>query len=289
MDKLITLVIVVYEMRIIESPTIMSLVKISKNYNFNNVCVIIYDNSRKKQEEFSNLSFEFLYIHDETNGGLCAAYNYALQYSIENEIKWLMLLDQDTYLTLEYYEKAISTCQKLFYIDDVVCILPRTVTESYHLISPTKVSIWGWGQGIGDIVGTCSISITGINSGTLLRTSFMSLLGGFNIDFKLDMLDHWYFFEIFKMGLKVYVLDISMVHSLSVSQFSSISKSRYISILDSEVLFMKKFKSKKSINIYMFRLLIRFFKQIMTLRNKEIAMLTLKSAFKVFNFILCGY
>jgi len=287
MDKLITLVIVVYEMRIIESPTIMSLVKISKNYNFNNVCVIIYDNSRKKQEEFSNLSFEFLYIHDETNGGLCAAYNYALQYSIENEIKWLMLLDQDTYLTLEYYEKAISTCQKLFYIDDVVCILPRTVTESYHLISPTKVSIWGWGQGIGDIVGTCSISITGINSGTLLRTSFMSLLGGFNIDFKLDMLDHWYFSEICRLGRKFHILNVTIVHSLSVAHYNSISKNRYISILESEVLFMRLLNSKKSLGVYMIRLLLRFFKQMIVLNNKEIAFLTLKSAFKVLKFLLC--
>lgn len=289
MDKLITIVIVVYEMEIIESPTIMGLVKVSQNFDFNNFSVIIYDNSRKRQEITSILSFDFFYIHDKSNGGLSAAYNNALQHSTENGIKWIMLLDQDTTLTLEYFDKVVSVAHKLLHEEDIVCIIPRTVTEFNHLISPTKVSAWGWETPILDIVGTCSIPITGVNSGTLLRTSFMSSIGGFNNDFKLDMLDHWYFFEIFKMGRKVYLLDISMVHSLSVSQFSSISKSRYISILDSEVLFMKKFKSKKSINIYMFRLLIRFFKQIMTLQNKEIAMLTLKNAFKVFNFILCGY
>lgn len=287
MNKDIVMVIVVYEMKMTNSPTILCLINAFQYCDFSNVCIIIYDNSCKSQNNISNIPFDYIYFHNQSNGGLCAAYNYTLKYALENKISWLLLLDQDTSVTTEYFKKAFCSAKELLHNNEVVCILPRTISNSSDLISPTKVSIWGWNKWAGDLVGTCSIQITGINSGTLLRTSFMSSIGGFNADYKLDMLDHWYFFKVFTARKKFYILDVSIFHSLSILNYENISLARHSSILDSEILFMINNKSKKYIMVYQIRLILRFLRQIFMVENKEIALLTLKKCFLITKYILC--
>jgi hypothetical protein len=42
-------------------------------------------------------------------------------------------------------------------------------------------------------------------------------MNGFNMNFSLDFLDHWYFREIFKSNKFIYVLNSTIYQSLSVS------------------------------------------------------------------------
>src|ERR1700722_11755188 len=63
--------------------------------------LVVYDNSPHSHEVAD--TFPVDYVHDPSNGGLAAAYNYALGRAEGAGYEWLLLLDQDTTLTSEFF------------------------------------------------------------------------------------------------------------------------------------------------------------------------------------------
>ncbi|NMD68812.1 glycosyltransferase [Bacillus sp. DNRA2] len=267
-----TIVMVVYKLKISESKTYQSLKSILHKKSFSNLSVIIYDNSPDAQsipEQIENVNV--IYKHDPRNIGIVTAYNFAFHYAKENGSDWLLLLDHDTALTEEYFNCLVSlnSINK-----DVAAVVPMITSES-ALISPVFSDRLRPLQGNKPVAGIQNTSVMAINSGALLKISFLTEISGFNEQFPLDYLDHWLFHQIYENGYKVMILDTVIAHELSVMDYANVSLKRYQSILDSEIRFYKEYK-KDLLPAYKRQLIKRLLKQMLLVKNKKIAAYTLR-------------
>lgn len=269
-----TVVIVVYKLNLSDSCTFQSLSNALHNNQKlkNDLSVIIYDNSPDKQGiPASYQSMDILYKHDPKNIGIVTAYNYAYSIAKENGSDWLLLLDHDTELTDDYFKQfsLLETLDK-----NIAAVVPKINYEE-RMISPVFSNTMRPLQGPMPGPGIQLKPVMAINSGALIRVSFLSEIGGFNELFPLDFLDHWLFHEIYTKGNKVWVMDTSLEHELSVMDYSRVSLTRYQSILDSEINFYKNYK-KDLLPAYRNQLIKRLMKQILTVKNKKIAAYTFR-------------
>lgn len=268
----ITAVIVLYKMSIHECKTIRSLSNFL-NEDFTYLELILYDNSPNPQyfsaKDFPNIKVS--YIHDSRNRGLISAYNYAFSIAQKNGSEWLLLLDHDTEVTADYVNQLSNLPQ----VDPKVAALVPIVKNKNQWISPVYSSTLRPLTGERPKLGINPVPIMGINSGSLIRVSFLKELGGFNKEFPLDYLDHWIFYEIYKRSYYAYVLNVTLIHDLSVMDYNSISINRYKSILKSEQTFYYKYRTDLYPQ-YRKQLVKRFLKQLLMVKNKKIAFYTLR-------------
>jgi glycosyltransferase involved in cell wall biosynthesis len=276
----LTMVVVLYKLKPEESKTFQTLSRIfnSSNSSFNDIELIIYDNSptehgfRPPRHEGIHITYK----HDHRNLGIAAAYNYAWSVAKANNSQWLLLLDHDTELTQEYFNSILNLSNVP---EEVVAVVPKINSEN-TMISPV------FSQSLRPLKeerpspGIQDRPVMAINSGALISVNFLNELNGFNEDFSLDYLDHWLFFKIYEKRRKVLLMDVSLEHELSVLDYTRVSLHRYQSILDSEVKFYQNFK-KDLLSKYRIQLAKRFLKQVITVKNKKIAYLTLKRFFSL--------
>jgi len=271
---MISIVVILYEMPHGRSNTLKSLMN-NSNFNEYNLNIIIYDNSPKKQDIDTDIS-NFTYVHNKLNGGLAQAYNYALS-AISDQNSWLLLLDQDSQLPSNFISSLIETIHGI-QDESIVAVAPHILCNN-NLISPCKVRFAGRLVSVSkQFRGASDLELMAVNSGMAVRASFMKQIGGFNQDFWLDYLDHWLCRTIYAEGKRIYVSTAIVNHDLSVSNYNEVSVKRAQNILNAEVLFYKKYKSKSEQVAYFFRLMLRSIKQLVTLNNKKIAGYTLKAA-----------
>jgi GT2 family glycosyltransferase len=281
-DTKLLIVIVLYKELLENSETFRSLLVEPNNLNFKRR-LLIYDNSPSKRQDLSflekyNSIFEIEYISDESNPGISDAYNHALKLACKSNLKWLLLLDQDTKLPKNYIQTFTNTLE--YSNTSSVSFIPRVQQEDNGLIiSPFKINSFGLMKNFPHkISGTIDYKIIAINSGAFISTSFLSEIGGFSKKYPLDMLDFWLFSTIFLRKKSVYILDIDVIHDLSISNFeNNVSLNRYISILNSENLFFSK--GYKMRFIHKLRLLKRLLKQV-RYKNKSYFKKTLQYLFK---------
>jgi len=236
--------------------------------------LIIYNNS---PEIIIPQSKNHIVINAETNEMLSGAYNFALNHANKNNYDWLLLLDQDTELTDDYFEKLyrfLSDNQD----KNIVAAVPFLRNKS-KIISPNKL-YFNFLRKNTVKYGINSGHIVALNSLSLLRTDFMNAIGGFSSEFPLDMLDYWYYLQFYKHKKKIYVLDTALKHNLSIYNYDeNITEERYAQLLNAERKYINEF-GKTELIIYKFHLVFRFLKQIITIKNKRFAYRTIKSILK---------
>ncbi|MFC4323383.1 glycosyltransferase [Litchfieldia salsa] len=273
-----TIVIVIYKQDIHTCKTIESLKQALNptNMNLKEIEVILYDHSPEKQKVEQDLleGVKLSYIHDQRNLGIATAYNFAWNKAVENQSEWLLLFDHDTKVTQEYIEEVL----KVDCVDDEVAAIVPMIKNADTIISPLYTGKLRPLLAERPTEGTQAKPVMAINSGSLIRVSFLNKIEGFNLEFPLDYLDHWLFHEIYAKGFKVNVLNVTLEHDLSVMDYRNVSLSRYKSILDSEVLFYKKYK-RELYSAYRIQLLKRIIKQVVTVKNKKIAFYTIRQIF----------
>lgn len=284
----LAIVIVLYKMKYLDSKAFKTLEeainKVSEDEFFFEI--LLYDNSPLSQKFKENNSSKctYSYIHDLGNGGLVSAYNMALNLANRHNISWIMLLDQDSRLPVNYFREIRKTIEHLEYDNEVVAIIPKVVDESTesNIISPAR--IWP-----GRIMRPYTIKAFGyvseyvavINSGSVISSSFLNSIGGFNKLFPLDFQDHWLFHTIHSNKMKIYLMDITIKHNLSVSDYNChMTQARYESILHAESLFFKLFGSITDNRLYPIVLMIRTIKQLLFLNDKSYAKMTAYHIFR---------
>lgn len=274
-----TIVMVLYNQKLEQSRTFQTLLKtlFKSDIPRNKFQMIVYDNSPECQDIPKEYADLLMYKHDSRNLGIATAYNYAWRTAKKNNSEWLLLLDHDTEITQPYIDVMFS----LEGVDraQIATVVPK-VTCNEVMISPV---FSGTLQPLKDArpgTGVQENPIMAINSGSVVNMEFLNQIGGFNEEFPLDYLDHWLFYKVYEQGYKVLVLDVTLEHELSVMNYDTVSLQRYRSILASELHFYKHYK-KSVLKQYKRQLLLRTAKQLVFVKNKKIALHTLRQLLTV--------
>ncbi|EOS7999551.1 glycosyltransferase [Enterococcus hirae] len=265
----IVVVIVLYQQRFSQSPSFDLLMKAVKEKK---IQLVVYDNSPVKQlEPLLEQNKDISYYHDPSNPGLATAYNYALNHAQQN-IRYFVTLDHDSQLTATYFDTLLT----IDWTDELVAAVPLVYAGS-NQISPVFADRYINRQV--EKVDRSQLSqrrIMAINSGAVFSIKFLKEIGGFNLDFPLDFLDHWLFWTIYQFKKTVFILPEKMEHDLSVLDYQKVSVTRYQSILKAEKTFYQNY-DKEMLPRHRKQLLLRTVKQFLTVRNRKIWRLTLQS------------
>ncbi len=177
-------VIVLYNQKLYDCNTYKTLIS-----SYDESChIFIYDNSpisQHTQAEFSNSNIK--YIGDTTNPGLSVAYNKAAEYASKIGIKWLLLLDQDTYFSPNIIHDYLDSMAKY---PEIKLIVPKVLRSGNIPMSPILIRCF---------FNSISTNISGqfldskkysaINSGMLINVDAMIEVGGYNEHVTLDFSD----------------------------------------------------------------------------------------------------
>lgn len=271
-ENSVLIIIVLYKTKLescITYNTLIQNIKVSKlNYE-----LIIYNNTASI-DITSNSSYTA--VNSKKNDRLQGAYNYALNYAKQNNREWLLLLDQDTALTSDYLLKLQNYLGSDNQADDVVAVVPFLM-ENSKVLSPHKIQFFNCKRAKVTTAGLQKGHVTAFNSLSLLKVDFLAKIEGFSSKFPLDMLDYWYYNQIYKNNKKVYVLDTFVNHQLSLSSYEkNIPLSRHIDLLLAEKELNKELGSIEYL-LYKIRLLFRLTKHLIIIKNKKYAFVTFKT------------
>ncbi len=182
LEEYLLVVLVVYEMKINESPAFNSLCKASPQRP---ITFFIYDNSQYPQS-IPITNWAITYCHDQSNPRVSKAYNEGHKIAKSLNKKWLLLADQDTEFPINIfldYSNAIKN-----YSD--ARVFAPVLFDSKGLVSPFRL-LWGKGRRTKEIKsGEYSLDkYKIINSGTLISVEAFEKAGGCDERFPLDYSD----------------------------------------------------------------------------------------------------
>lgn len=276
-EESVLAVVVVFNRNIKEVPCINQLklwVKEEKNHGsslFLKSC-LIYDNSPVKMMDEDDLDPEsFSFMHNTLNGGTRSAYLAALQIARDSKCKWILFLDHDTDLPIDFFQAADIALEKLPK-NNLVCAVVPLMFDGATPISPTLISKYGRGQPWSEesrIAGGCS-SLTAISSAALVRVSSLASVLPIPACFSLDYLDHWLFRAMQNRGEHIAISTARVAHSLSVQSMRSIDAKRYRSILMAEFQFLSSGKVKYHLALHVTRLAFRAVKLMLTTQRLDL-------------------
>jgi len=273
-------VLVLYNCTLEISTTYRTFIASSHNALRDPSLIAVYDNSQLRQVSVAEEAHLFAYKHDPRNSGIAAAYNWAHDIAVSHDISWLLLLDQDSELPLEFLESTLMQLVQCESNPDVVALVPVAQSSS-TVISPMRVGFCGLRVLPASSFGNQRAEIMAINSGAAIRCDFISLIHGFNRDYWLDYLDYWFFYQVYAHRKMAAVSKCVIEHKLSVHDYRhSVSTERYRSILAGEAGFITTYKSKTEIPFYLLRLISRSIKFVFQ-KRAELAQLTIAMLFRI--------
>jgi GT2 family glycosyltransferase len=207
--------------------------------------LVIYDNSAESHQIAEDSALH--YVHDPANGGLAAAYNYALSRAEDTGYERLLLLDQDTTLTSEFLAELIDCAHALRTEDNVAAIVPKLMVRG-TILSPAEHFLDFIRHQFRNSVHTLGYEDVGIqpgrisayNSGSTLNVRMLRSIGGFPSEFWLDYLDHAVFNALAAKGYRVYVLHAVLQHELAESDLNARPIWRFRNVLQAQSLFVKR-------------------------------------------------
>jgi GT2 family glycosyltransferase len=206
--------------------------------------LVVYDNSPQGHKVFTDLPVD--YVHDPSNGGLVAAYKYALSRAGQSGFEWLLLLDQDTTLTLDFFLELVACTNTLQAHENVAAIVPKLIAQGIihspaeHFIDYIRHQFTRGLKTLDHETGVQAGRVSAYNSGSTLSVPMLQSIGGFPEEFWLDYLDHAVFHAFSTKGYRVYVLQSVLQHDLAESDLNSRPIWRFRNTLHAQSLFVKR-------------------------------------------------
>jgi GT2 family glycosyltransferase len=200
-------VLVIYKMKITESPTYQSLTT-ALGQSKESILLFVYDNSPEAQEIEIDKCWIIHYLHDPSNPGVSKAYNEGFRIAKELNKKWLLLVDQDTIFPMKAFESYLK-CISEFRLDVVVPILKDEV----GIISPFKF-YFGGGSRLKNIRGFEMLKLADhffVNSGILISILAFERAGKYDENLPLDFSDIA-FVQRLKMTADYFTVSDSICH-----------------------------------------------------------------------------
>jgi GT2 family glycosyltransferase len=208
-------ILVLYRMKLEESPTYQSLRRAEAEDPAigGSIELLVADNSPEAHVLPSD--FRGVYIHDGENPGLARRYNQALEVAIARGAKWLLTLDQDTEITLEYLRELIDLSCTLESEERVAVIVPKLLTDNV-MHSPMEPSFGRVGYKLTrESTGVIGAPLRAFNSAALVRVSALEKTGGYPEAYWLDYLDHATFARLQDSGGRIYIMHSVLKHALA--------------------------------------------------------------------------
>jgi GT2 family glycosyltransferase len=252
-------VVVLYGCRIEESSACRSLLSMTVPEGVQ-LYGLVYDNTPAIAAEGKRLSNNVEYLSTGNNGGLPVAYNEAIRRAQARRARYLMLVDQDSTITIEFL-KAVIAAVKNASVDQVAWV-PLVVAQG-RLISPFKFNRLGLPTFKCDF-STPPHGCFAINSYSIISLSFLEAIGGFDEFYWLDGLDFWLYSRVARMGYRIGIIEERVTHRLSLLG-GGISASRLSNIAHYEVCFFWEYFSKPQAIVGSLRVLARGVRHTQTL------------------------
>lgn len=226
-------IVVLYNVNYKESISYMDLIQ-TECYKQGKMKIICVDNSVKDFGNGELMSVQnHFYIDMCGNKGLPKAYNAAIEYLMKknaNDESLIVLLDDDTHIGNEYFEKMEKASQTdceiyLPIVIDQLGILSPSIMRRYRCRRCTRL------EQINDR------NICGINSGMAIRSRVFENYR-YNEDMFLDYVDHYFIRDMKQSGKKIKIVD-------------TILQQNFSSLTDSYEQTLKRFQIfKKDIKIF---------------------------------------
>lgn len=210
--------IVCYREKYWETQSFKDLIDSFRSYNsHSDLCICIFDNTDTEDwghEDWSltDSNIRLDYFRDSSNPGIAAAFNHFATVAQSQHIDWIVFLDQDTSLPLDFYEKYFLQAQKS---NSCNLVLPKVYSNS-ALISPSHYKWYRTSHIKEPLLEEIELnSITAINSGLMVKRDFFLKNGGYNKNLRIDFCDHEFIERINGKGHYASILDISLQQDFS--------------------------------------------------------------------------
>nr|WP_252263684.1 glycosyltransferase family 2 protein [Paracidobacterium acidisoli] len=230
---------------------------------------MIWDNSQEAIPA-DQLPPSLLYRHSEKNLGVSGAYNSSAHYAHEHGYPWMMLLDQDTCIPMDFLQKMAQHCEALLNRLEIAAVAPVVFVRKF-LVSPrqqlfNRHRAYPFGE-----IGIAPGEAFAINSGCVLRVTALQQVGGYSTDFWLDYSDLYLFHQFFLYGLKVWrAADATLEHDMSIMDYDRLmSPSRYRNFSYAESAFNDLYKGRMENAVQTLRVFVRALKQRKKYKNPE--------------------
>ncbi|MFW2136094.1 glycosyltransferase [Chryseobacterium sp. TY4] len=153
------------------------------------------------------------------NPGLSYVYNKAAAYAKTNNFSWIVLLDQDTLLPLDFYKNYLDSIKNN---TDITLKVPIIKIDNNRILSPAKYKFYRSYLYKNINAGIMNMRDNSfINTGMLINTDFFLKVGGYNECIKLDFTDH-----DFVHKCKQYIRQFEVINVELKQDFSSVTNTK---------------------------------------------------------------
>lgn len=211
----LTILCVVYNTKVSESTTVNSYNENMSNLLLNNVetNLVIWDNSTN--QDIKNINTAFCGLHNialwatGNNESLSWVYNKVIK---QVDSDFLCLFDNDTYVSASYLRAVDS----IIILQNTTVAIPKIFSQQGSMYSPAKLGLVR-GRHLKSIKEGFHQDITAITSGTLINIDRLQSSGiFFDENLNLYGVDTFFFWQLSKRKVPIFVLDVEMNHDLSV-------------------------------------------------------------------------
>ena len=218
------IVVVIYKKKISDCETILS---ISSSLADRFIDILVYDNSPEYNQTATSVTenCRLYYVADNDNSGVSKAYNSGAKKAQDMKKRWLLLCDQDTVLTLNYFQEVFTAvhihCPPLvapFLYSEAKLISPCAFIFNYGF-ALRRIPVSGWNN---------FKNLSVLNSGLLIKLEAFEKLGGYNEDIFLDFSDFDFIKRYKKMFSQFYLINTRVEHHLESSVHGSFNELRFI-------------------------------------------------------------
>ncbi len=251
----VLILVVLYKQNLQESSTIQCLEAYSKDFGFP-YKVLVYNNYPEKKV-IADDTLDCEVVNAERNEFLAGPYNFAWKKAVTEGYGWLLLFDQDSIPTKEYFSEL---GEKLKSVDGKTAAIVPLIESNGSRVSPIIFK-----KNIGpfclkpetneNIILKDDEYLSAINSCACMRVDALSSINGFSQEFPLDYLDLWVFFEFYKKRYTVKKMSVVVQHSLSISKsFCSMGVTRYTSYMKTRAKFARMLSKEAVLKFRFFSL-----------------------------------
>jgi glycosyltransferase involved in cell wall biosynthesis len=197
------------------------------------VKILLFDNTPGAHQP-AVMPEEVLYEVASQNRGLADAYNRAIELALLEKYDWLITLDQDTALPVDFLSELAATIRGPGADPDVAAIVPQIIAEG-RMVSPNYFRFDAipkyYPPGY---TGRAPYATFAFNSASTLRVKTLRDIGGYSPLFWLDNSDAYIFNQLRLHGKHVYVNGrVQVQHEFSMFDIKRrVSLARYQNVVD---------------------------------------------------------